>query len=166
MLSCVRLFATPWTTPGQVTGVGSLSLPQGVLPNPGIEPRSSALQADSLPAESRGKPKNTRVGSPSLLQGSSPPRNGTEVSCIAGGFFTNRAIREANEAEVDFFFLEFSCFFYNQINFGNLIFCSSAFSKSILNIWNFSVHILLKPSLKDFEHNPTSIGSECNCLVT
>ena len=40
----------------------------GDLPNPGIEPRSSALQADSLPAEPPGKPKNTRVGSVSLLQ--------------------------------------------------------------------------------------------------
>ena len=39
------------------------------LPNPGIEPRSPALQADSLPAEPQGKPKNTGVGSLSLLQG-------------------------------------------------------------------------------------------------
>ena len=61
---------------------------------PRIKPGSPALQADSLPAESQGKPKNTWVGSPSLLQGSSPPRNGTQVSCIAGGFFTNWAIRE------------------------------------------------------------------------
>ena len=43
--------------------------PPGDLPNPGIEPRSPALQADSLPAESPGKPKNTGVGSLSLLQG-------------------------------------------------------------------------------------------------
>ena len=41
----------------------------GDLPNPGIEPRSPTLQADSLPAEPQGKPKNTGVGSPSLLQG-------------------------------------------------------------------------------------------------
>ena len=49
--------------------VGSLSLTLGDLPNPGIEPRSPALQADSLPAEPQGKPKNTEVGSLSLLQG-------------------------------------------------------------------------------------------------
>ena len=52
---------------GQNTGVGSLSLLQGNLPNPGIEPRAPALQADSLPAEPQGKPKNTGVGSHSLL---------------------------------------------------------------------------------------------------
>ena len=57
-----------------------------------------------------------------------------------------------NEAEVDVF-LELSCFFYDPTNVDNLISGSSAFSKSSLNIWKFSVHILLKPSLKDFEHN-------------
>ena len=52
----------------QNTGVGSLSLVPGDLPNPGIEPRSPTLWADSLPAEPPGKPKNTGVGSLSLLQ--------------------------------------------------------------------------------------------------
>ena len=50
-----RLYS-PWNSPGQNTGVGCCSLLQGNLPNPGIEPRSPALQADSLPAESPGKP--------------------------------------------------------------------------------------------------------------
>ena len=57
-----------------------------------------------------------------------------------------------NEAEVDIF-LEFSCFFYDPTDVGNLISGSSAFSKLSLNIWIFSVHVLLKPSLKDFEHD-------------
>ena len=57
-----------------------------------------------------------------------------------------------NEAEVDFFFLEFSCFFYDPMDVSNLISGSSAFSKSSLNIWKFSVHVLLKPSLENFEH--------------
>ena len=56
-----------------------------------------------------------------------------------------------NEAEVDVF-LEFSWFFYDPKNVGNLISGSSVFAKSSLNIWKFSVHILLKPSLKDLEH--------------
>ena len=56
-----------------------------------------------------------------------------------------------NEAEVDVF-LEFSCFFYHPTDVGNLISGSSAFSKSILNIWKFSVHVLLKLSLENFEH--------------
>ena len=59
---------SPWNSPGQNTGVGSLSLPQGNLPNPGIEPRSPALQADSLPVKPQGKPKNSGAGSLSLLQ--------------------------------------------------------------------------------------------------
>ena len=59
---------SPWNSPGQNTGVGSLSLLQGNLPIPGIEPRSSTLQADSLPAEPPGKPKNPGMGSISLLQ--------------------------------------------------------------------------------------------------
>ena len=53
-----------------------------------------------------------------------------------------------NEAEVDVF-LEFSCFPYDPTNVGNLISGSSAFSKPSLSIWNFLVHVLLKPNLKD-----------------
>ena len=110
------------------------------LPNPGIEPRSPMFQADSLRAEPQGKPKNTGVGSLSLLQGifltqglnpglpccrqilyelrhkgsprilewvaylfssrSSWPGNRTGVSCIAGGFFTSWAIRETPGMEL------------------------------------------------------------------
>ena len=64
---------------------------------------------------------------------------------------TVKGFRVVNEAEVDVF-LEFSCFFYDPTDIGNLISGSSAFSESSLNIWNFSVHILLKPSLGNFEH--------------
>ena len=56
-----------------------------------------------------------------------------------------------NEAEVDVF-LEFSCFFYDPMDVGNLISGSSALPKSSLNIWKFMVHLLLKPSLENFEH--------------
>ena len=56
-----------------------------------------------------------------------------------------------NKAEVDVF-LELSCFFADPTDVGNLIYDSSAFSKSSLNIWKFSVHILLKPGLENFEH--------------
>ena len=58
----------------------------------------------------------------------------------------------ANEVELDVF-LEFLCFLHDPVNAGNLISGSSAFFKSSLYIWKFSVHTLLKPSLKDFEHN-------------
>ena len=56
-----------------------------------------------------------------------------------------------NEAEVDVF-LELSCFFDDPRDVGNLFSGSSAFSKSSLNIWTFSVHILLKPGVENFEH--------------
>ena len=56
-----------------------------------------------------------------------------------------------NEAEIDVF-LEFPCFFYDPMVVGNMISGSSSFSKSSLYIWKFSVHLLLKSSLKDFEH--------------
>ena len=56
-----------------------------------------------------------------------------------------------NKAEVDGF-LELSCFFDNPMDVGNLISGSSAFTKSSLDIWKFSVHVLLKPRLENFEH--------------
>ena len=56
-----------------------------------------------------------------------------------------------NKAEVDVS-LELSCFFHDPEDVGNLISGSSAFSKTTLNIWKFSVHVLLKPNLKNFEH--------------
>ena len=69
-----------------------------------------------------------------------------------------------NEAEVDVF-LEFSCFFNDPRDVGNLISGSSAFCKSILNIWKFSVHVLLKSGLENFEHYFASMGDECNCVL-
>ena len=67
----------------------------GDLPNPGIEPRSPALQADSLPAEPKGSPRILEWVACPFSKGSSRPRNQTGVSCIAGGFFfTSWAIRE------------------------------------------------------------------------
>ena len=61
-----------------------------------------------------------------------------------------------NTAEVDGF-LKLSCFFNDPVDVGNLIFGSSAFSKYSLNIWKFTVHVLLKPSLENFEHHFSSM---------
>ena len=69
-----------------------------------------------------------------------------------------------NKAEIDVF-LELSCFFDDPADDGNLISGSSAFSKPSLYILKFSVHVLLKPSLKVFEHNLPSMWNECSCKV-
>ena len=67
-----------------------------------------------------------------------------------------------NEAELDVF-LEFPCFLYDPAGAGSLISGSSAFYKPSLYIWKFLVHVLLKPNLKDFEHNLTSDMSAIVC---
>ena len=82
LLSHVRLFVTPWTVAlWAPLSLGILQAgileslpcpPPGVLPNPGIEPRSPSLQVDSLLSEPPGKPKNSGVGSVSLLKGIFP----------------------------------------------------------------------------------------------
>ena len=61
-----------------------------------------------------------------------------------------------NEAEIDVF-LELFCFFHDPADVGNLISGSSAFSKTSLNIWKITVHVLLKPGLENFEHYFTSV---------
>ena len=77
---------------------------------------------------------------------------------------TVRGLSIVNKAEVDVF-LELSCFFDDPADVGNLISGSSAFSKSNLNIWKFLVHVLLKPSLDNFEHYFASMWNECNWAV-
>ena len=77
---------------------------------------------------------------------------------------TVKGFSVVNEAKVDVF-LEFSCFFYDPEGVGNLISGSSAFSKSSLSIWKFSLNILLKPSLGNFEHYFASVWDECNCVI-
>ena len=85
----------------------------------------------------------------------------SKVSSSLYEFFTvfcdaHKGFHVVNETEVDFF-LEFPWFLYDPVNVDNLIFGSAAFSKPSLYIWKFLVHVLLKPSLKGFEHNLTSM---------
>ena len=69
-----------------------------------------------------------------------------------------------NKAKVDAF-LEPSCFFDEPVYVGNLISGSSAFSKSCLKNWMFTVHVLLKPGLENFKHDFASLWDECNFAV-
>ena len=73
-------------------------------------------------------------------------------------FFVTHTV---NKAEVDVF-LELSCFLYDPTDVGNLIFGSSALSKSSSNIWKYPVHVLLKPGLEDFEHYFASMWDPMN----
>ena len=70
--------------------------------------------------------------------------------------YTVKGFSIVSEAEVDVF-LEFCCFFYDSADLDNLISGSSTFSKTSLNIWKFTVHVLLKPGLENFEHYFTSV---------
>ena len=79
-----------------------------------------------------------------------------------GVIHTVKGFSVVNEAETDVF-PELSCFSYDPVDVGNLIFDSSAFSKSTLNIWNFSVYVLLKTSLENLEYYFASRWDECNC---
>ena len=70
--------------------------------------------------------------------------------------YTVKGFGIVNKAEVDVF-LELSCFFDDPADVGNLISGSSAFSKTSLSVWKFTVHVLLKPGLENFEHYFTSM---------
>ena len=69
-----------------------------------------------------------------------------------------------NKADIDVF-LKLSCFFNHPTDIGYLISCSSAFSKTSLNIWKFKAHVLLKPPLENFDHSFTSVWDESNCAL-
>ena len=69
---------------------------------------------------------------------------------------TVKGFHIVNKPEIDVF-LEFSCFFNDPLDVGNLISGSSAFSKTSLNNWKFTVHVLVKPGLENFEHYFTSV---------
>ena len=77
---------------------------------------------------------------------------------------TVKGFSVVNKAEV-VVFLELSCFFDDPMDVGNLISGSSAFSKTSLNIWKFTVHVLLEPGLENFELYFASVGDDCNCAV-
>ena len=70
----------------------------------------------------------------------------------------------ANKAEIDVF-LELSCFFHDPADVGNLISGSSDFSKTSMNMREFTVHVFLKPGLEHFKHYFTSRWDDCNCAV-
>ena len=99
-LSHVQLFVTPWTIQSMEFsrpeyGVGSLSLFQGIFPTQGLNPGLSHCSQILYQLRHKGSPRTLEWVAYPFSSGSSWPRNQTRVSCMAGGFFTNWAIREA-----------------------------------------------------------------------
>ena len=98
LLSCIWLFVTlysPWNSPGQNTGVGSLSLLQGTFPIWGSNPGLLHCRQILYQLSHKGSPRILEWATYPFSRGSSWPRNWTRASCIAGRFFTNWATREA-----------------------------------------------------------------------
>ena len=98
LLSPVRLFVnglSPWSSPGQNTGVGSLSLLKGIFTTQGSNPGLPHFKWIFYQLSHKGSPRILKWVAYPFSSGSSWPRNRTGVSCIAGGFFINWAMREA-----------------------------------------------------------------------
>ena len=85
---------SPWNSPGQNTGLGSLSLFQGIFPTQGLNPGLLHCRQILYQLSHKGSPKMLEWVAYPFSSGSSWPRNRTRVSCIAGWFFTNWAMRE------------------------------------------------------------------------
>ena len=94
--SCIRHFVTPWNYPGQNTGVGSLSLLQRIFPTQRSNPGLPHCRQILYQLSHKGNPRILEWVAYPFSSGSSWPRNWTRVSCVAGRFFTNWAIKELN----------------------------------------------------------------------
>ena len=92
---------SPWNSPGQNIGVHSLLLLQGILPTQGLNPGLPHCRQILYQLSHKGSPRILEWVACPFFSGSSPPRNRTRVSCIAGGFLTNRAMREAPRVSVN-----------------------------------------------------------------
>ena len=88
---------SPWNSPGQNTGVGSLSLLQGIFPTQGLNPVLQHCRGILYRLSHKGNPRILEWVDYPLFRGSSQSRNRTGVSCIAGRFFTHWTIREARK---------------------------------------------------------------------
>ena len=113
---------SPWNSPGQTTGVGSLSLLQGIFPTQGSNPGLPHCRQILQQLNHKGSPRRLEWVAYPFSSGSSQPRNWTGVSCIAGGVFTNWVIREA--LIFNLFYL-IHIFYFNLNIFSPVAPCSS-----------------------------------------
>ena len=130
--------------------------------------KEMAIHSSTLPwkipwTEDPGRPQSMGPHSRTWMSNFSPRRSYITDSWTTFQFVVIHIVKGfniVNKKEVDIF-LKFSCFFYGHMDIGNLISGSSAFSKYTLSIWNFLVHVLLKPGLYYF----ASVWDECNYAV-
>ena len=106
---------SPWNSPGQNTGVGSLSHLQGIFPTQGLNPGLPDCGQILYQLSHKESPRILEWVDSLFSRRSSPSRNQPRVSCITNWFFTNWAIREANKIFPSFFF------FYPEVQFGGII---------------------------------------------
>ena len=140
---------SPWNSPHQNTGVGSLSLLQGIFPTQWLNP--GLLHCKQILHQPNHK------GSPRILEW---------VAFHFSRYLPNPGIKLGSPAmQADSLPTELWGRPYDPRDVGNLLPGSSAFSKSSLNIWKSLVHILLKLGLENFEYYFSSMWSECNCAV-
>ena len=132
------------------------SLACGILvPGPGIEPTSSAMQGRFFTTGPPGK-------SPQVHLKFQKSRDYYPSALIFVSFHTVKSFGIVNKAEIDVF-LKLCCFFNDPVDVGNLISGSSAFSNASLNVWKFTVHVLLKPGLENFDI--TLLACEMSAIV-
>ena len=99
---CSPVDLSPWNSPGQNTGVGSLSILQGIFPTWGLKPGLPLCGWILYQLSHKGSPRILGCIAYPFSRGSSQPRNQTGVSCMAGEFFTNWAVREARNRHLQF----------------------------------------------------------------
>ena len=122
------LFPTPWNSPGQNTGVGSLSLLQGIFPTQGSNPGLPHCRWILYQLSHKRSPRIPKWVAYPFSRGSSHPRNRTRISCVAGRFFTNWTTRETQWAHQDSCFRLWQkpchCFHEHELPFPRLLwFC-------------------------------------------
>ena len=135
---------SPWNSPGQNTGVGSLSLLKGIFPTQGLNPGLSHCRQILNQLSHKGSPRILEWVAYPFSSGSSWPRNRTGVSCIAGRFFTNWAMREALSSIYQPIFPRSHTWIFTEPGLETIF---SYSSKSIIQV-SFSSHSQMKDNIK------------------
>ena len=136
--SCPTLYSS-WNSPGPNTGVGSLFLLHGIFPTQELNPGLQHCRQILYQLSHQGSPRILEWVAYPFLSGSSQPRNRTRVSCIAGRFFTNRAMREAF-SYLKYYFTSIKMLTYLILNNYPSDFLKLIYMKDIQNLYYFKFY--------------------------